>query len=189
MSGNQLRLFHVRDSSNRGPLVFRGHMMRALGFLDELNWLNGNDDHDIHIRAYVHERWVTGFYELPFEHLVRNKVAEAQRTAELIAHHDRANGTAQNTTTFTPTAHSGIQQQVVDSFIQHRDGGYTSWKYKKQAILHRNNSFYRDIFLSKRLVPHQPHLRMKGQFAAHSAHLPIRENTRVLSDEMLHEAW
>lgn len=36
MAGDTLRTFFVRDSSNRGPLAFRGHMMRTLGFLDEV---------------------------------------------------------------------------------------------------------------------------------------------------------
>ena len=31
-----LRFFHVRDSSNRGPLIMRGDMFRKLGFFDEV---------------------------------------------------------------------------------------------------------------------------------------------------------
>ena len=33
--------------------------------------MNSNDDHDIHVRAYIQGRWVTGFLEIPFEHLHR----------------------------------------------------------------------------------------------------------------------
>jgi hypothetical protein len=36
MTGSQLRMFYVRDSSNRGPWAMRGHMLRTLGFLDEV---------------------------------------------------------------------------------------------------------------------------------------------------------
>jgi hypothetical protein len=42
-----------------------------------------------------------------------------------------------------PFSHVVIQNEVIASFIQNRDGGYTAWKYKKHPIVNRNQTFYK----------------------------------------------
>ena len=50
------------------------------------------------------------------------------------------------------------------------------------------HSFTSDIFLAQKIPPFQPNLRNRGMFAAHSAHLPLRESVRNLTDSMLYDS-
>jgi len=43
--------FFIAGTNNRGPLMFRADMLRRLGFLDEVNFYLGSDDHDVNRRA------------------------------------------------------------------------------------------------------------------------------------------
>lgn len=58
--------FHIRDTTNRGPLIVRRDAAERLGLFDENNFVNGDDDHDFHVRAWLKYRMVTGALLLPF---------------------------------------------------------------------------------------------------------------------------
>lgn len=42
---------YVTATNNRGPILYRADALKELGFLDEVNFLIGNDDHDLNRRA------------------------------------------------------------------------------------------------------------------------------------------
>ena len=44
--------FYVAETCNRGPLLFVGRRLKALNYLDEDNFVLGDDDHDVMARAY-----------------------------------------------------------------------------------------------------------------------------------------
>ena len=50
----------IRQTSNRGPLLLVHSKAKQLGYLDELNYMLANDDHDFHCRAFLEKGWVTG---------------------------------------------------------------------------------------------------------------------------------
>jgi len=50
----------VRDIANRGPLIFNGTMMRALGFFNERQFWLEDDDTEFHVRAFYQFGWITG---------------------------------------------------------------------------------------------------------------------------------
>lgn len=54
----------VRNSCNRGPLMFRADALRSLGFLDEHRFFQGDDDHDINARAKKRLNMVAGYIPL-----------------------------------------------------------------------------------------------------------------------------
>ena len=60
---NNRDVFTIRNSSDRGPLVFHADKMQRLGFFNEVHCFLGNDDHEIHARAKI-EGWVTGYYPI-----------------------------------------------------------------------------------------------------------------------------
>jgi hypothetical protein len=76
LGGPAAEVFHIRDSSTRGPLLFHMSSLRELGFYDERNYILGNDDHDLHLRAFEERRYVTGFYPVLWRNIKRNRTAE-----------------------------------------------------------------------------------------------------------------
>lgn len=58
--------FVIRGTSNRGPLLLDAAKLKTLGYLDEMNYRIMNDDHDLHCRAALDHRWVTGHVEVGF---------------------------------------------------------------------------------------------------------------------------
>lgn len=61
----QRRLFHIRDSCVRGPLLFHASRLRTLNFFDWKNFYMDNSDHDLHCRAHAF-KWKTGLYQIDF---------------------------------------------------------------------------------------------------------------------------
>lgn len=59
------RLFHIRDTCNRGPLLFHAKRLRKLNFYDWKNFYMDNSDHDLHCRAHAFN-WKTGLYQIDF---------------------------------------------------------------------------------------------------------------------------
>lgn len=57
--------FHVRDTSNRGPLLLVGRLMVSLGLFDEVNIMLYNDDHDLMARAWQ-QGLVAGYMPVDF---------------------------------------------------------------------------------------------------------------------------
>lgn len=60
-------LFHVRQTSNRGPLMIDRSKALEIGFLDAENYVMENDDHEFHLRAWIRKRWITGLVTVPFK--------------------------------------------------------------------------------------------------------------------------
>jgi GT2 family glycosyltransferase len=97
--------FEIRETSNRGSLMFRGDMMRSLGFFDERNFLNGNDDHDIHARA-IYRGWYTGYYRVRSFSTLRNR--EKEHLAHIEAY----------------KSNNMIGHMNLSHFAANRDGGF-----------------------------------------------------------------
>ena len=58
---NQIYLSHT---VNRGPLAIRRSMLHELGYLDEPNFVLGDDEHDLFHRAWIQKQWRTAFYPI-----------------------------------------------------------------------------------------------------------------------------
>jgi hypothetical protein len=106
--------FHIRDSSNRGPLIFRGYMMREMGFFDEQNFLLSNDDHDVHSRAYAAHRWLTGYYPIEYTHIQKLSPSDVNSTKD----------------TNNITHRELINNKIFNSFVEHRDGGFMRFNFR-----------------------------------------------------------
>jgi len=79
------RLF-VRDVVNRGPLALRLEPLRALGFLNERDFLIREDEHDLMLRAYLQRgllcaKYAVGVFSPPHEGASRRKGRLARRSA------------------------------------------------------------------------------------------------------------
>lgn len=57
----------VRDTVNRGPLMVRADRLRAVGFFDEVNFFQGDDDHNLMLRAYTQYGWKSGHFQIDFK--------------------------------------------------------------------------------------------------------------------------
>jgi glycosyltransferase involved in cell wall biosynthesis len=66
MGLEQRRVFAVRQTCNRGPLMLHAKRTAQLGYLDEVGHYRGDDDHDLNARAWHMGRWVSGFYPIQF---------------------------------------------------------------------------------------------------------------------------
>lgn len=56
----------LSHSVNRGPLALDKKKVATLGYLDELHYCLGNDDHDLFLRAWDQQGWRTGFVPIEF---------------------------------------------------------------------------------------------------------------------------
>jgi len=56
---------YVRNTVNRGPLLLRARGAQELVFFDEVNYILGEDDHDLMKRS-KYKKWVVGFYPVGF---------------------------------------------------------------------------------------------------------------------------
>jgi glycosyltransferase involved in cell wall biosynthesis len=74
-------MFAVRDTVNRGPLLFRHSMLETLGYLDEAFAPLGMDDQDICFRAW-RLGWVSGVYPMP--HFADPSWGTTRRTSQHI---------------------------------------------------------------------------------------------------------
>ena len=61
---------YIGDTCNRGPLVFDAEKLKELGYLDEYNFVQGDDDHDLHIRAKLFKNWSCGYVPIEFRSLL-----------------------------------------------------------------------------------------------------------------------
>ena len=64
-------IFHIRLTSNRGPLMVSHEYLEKLNYLDEIFSPQTCDDHDLNMRARLKYDLVTGFYPIDFisEHM------------------------------------------------------------------------------------------------------------------------
>jgi glycosyltransferase involved in cell wall biosynthesis len=58
--------FFILDTCNRGPLMFLKEKIEQLGFLDEQNFVLGDDEHDLIMRAKCQKNWVSGYVPIEF---------------------------------------------------------------------------------------------------------------------------
>jgi len=58
---------YLSHTVNRGPIAFRKTMLKTLGYLDEANYVLGDDDHDLFARAWCQYKWRTGFVPIEYE--------------------------------------------------------------------------------------------------------------------------
>jgi len=124
---NIITFFPVRDTSNRGPLLFEANKMRKLKFLDEFNFLLSNDEHDLHLRGYAQYGWQTGFYSVGWVEIIRDKELDRKliKKENII-----------------------LNDLIIQSFIQNRDGGYYNWPFR--GIKPNNKNFsYRNVNITR----------------------------------------
>lgn len=57
---DDMNVFFEWETVNRGPLLFDADKLRALGYLDEQNFVLGDDDHDLMARAWFQKKWRCG---------------------------------------------------------------------------------------------------------------------------------
>lgn len=63
---NQMNKYFIMQTCNRGPLLFLNDRLKELGYLDEQNFVLGDDDHDINLRAFNYKKWVSGYVPIEF---------------------------------------------------------------------------------------------------------------------------
>jgi len=63
---NEMNKFFISDTCNRGPLIFLNERIKELGYLDEYNFVLGDDDHDIMMRAKYQKNWICGYVPIEF---------------------------------------------------------------------------------------------------------------------------
>lgn len=56
----------IRETCNRGPLMLDASMTRQLGYLDEIHFFRGDDDHDLNRRAKLKFNAKSGFFPVGF---------------------------------------------------------------------------------------------------------------------------
>ena len=57
--------FYITETNTRGPLAWRADVLRDLGFLDEVSFFLGTDDHDLNRRALM-KGWYAAYKYVPF---------------------------------------------------------------------------------------------------------------------------
>lgn len=62
--------FYVGDTCNRGPWMIDKEKLQILNYLDEENFVLGNDDHDVNTRAKVYKNWVCGYIPIEFRSIL-----------------------------------------------------------------------------------------------------------------------
>lgn len=137
--------FHIRDSSNRGPLLFHGPKLRELNFMDEINFLLSNDDHDLHARAFAAKGYLTGYYPVMWRQSEKKDVMKLKGI-----HHDIDNSiyrylrdweVVMSNSTFDANKYERHKEKVLQAFISHRDGGLLHYGFRGiKPTIARNTS-------------------------------------------------
>ena len=141
---NIIKMFPVRDTSNRGPLLFEANKMRALKYFDEFNFLLSNDEHDLHLRGFAQYGWQTGFYSIGWKEIKRNKDLDRKLIKK------------ENVI---------VNDLIVQNFIKNRDGGYYNWPFRGIKPENRNFS-YRNVNVTRNR-DHIRYMTMKDIERAH----------------------
>jgi glycosyltransferase involved in cell wall biosynthesis len=93
---HQMDKFYTTETCNRGPLLFVGERLKKLGYLDEVNFVLGDDDHDVMARAWAHEKWINGYVPIevysPLGHGSTQKPRDATNAAVLAARLQKSDG-------------------------------------------------------------------------------------------------
>ncbi len=59
-------ILFVRETVNRGPLLLHAGRFQTIGFFDELNFYQGDDDHNAMLRAFTQYGWKSGHFQINF---------------------------------------------------------------------------------------------------------------------------
>lgn len=93
---DEMNKFYVCDTVNRGPLLLVRDKLKELGYLDEANFVLGNDDHDLMVRARASKGWICGYVPIEFMSPLRwgttRKVRSAMDSEFLDLRRKRSNG-------------------------------------------------------------------------------------------------
>jgi len=73
--------FYVGDTCNRGPWMIDREKLKTLNYLDEVNFVLGNDDHDINTRAKTYNQWVCGYIPIEFRSILSEGATRKSRSA------------------------------------------------------------------------------------------------------------
>ena len=63
---NNMNKFFILDTCNRGPLMFLKSKLEEMGFLDEQNFVLGEDEHDLNLRSKYMKNWVCGYVPVEY---------------------------------------------------------------------------------------------------------------------------
>jgi glycosyltransferase involved in cell wall biosynthesis len=75
-------LFYTMDTCNRGPLIILRERLMELGYLDEMNFVLGNDEHDLMMRARYFKNWICGHVVIEAFSPTNDGTTRKERTAE-----------------------------------------------------------------------------------------------------------
>ena len=88
--------FFILDTCNRGPMMFLNEKMIEIGYLDEQNFVLGNDEHDLNMRGKYQKNWICGYvpieYYSPIKWGTTRKEQDEENTNYLNSRVLRSNG-------------------------------------------------------------------------------------------------
>jgi glycosyltransferase involved in cell wall biosynthesis len=58
--------FFILDTCNRGPMMFLNDKIKEIGYLDEQNFVLGDDEHDLNLRAKYLKNWICGYVPIEY---------------------------------------------------------------------------------------------------------------------------
>ena len=76
--------FFVMNTCNRGPLMFLNERLKSIGYLDEFNFVLGDDEHDANLRAFNFKKWVSGHTPVEFYSPMSHGSTRKETTSENI---------------------------------------------------------------------------------------------------------
>jgi len=93
---DQYNIFYVGDTCNRGPWALDREKLKQLDYLDEENFVLGDDDHDLNVRAKINYNWVCGYVPIEFRSILSEgstrKPRDFQNQAYLSSRLQQSNG-------------------------------------------------------------------------------------------------
>jgi glycosyltransferase involved in cell wall biosynthesis len=93
---DDMNTFFEWETVNRGPLLFDSQKLRDMGYLDEQNFVLGNDDHDLMARAWTEKQWRCGYMPvevyMPMERGTMRKEMKKSDSMVLDIRKQRSNG-------------------------------------------------------------------------------------------------
>lgn len=93
---DEMNKVYIYESICRGPILFVNEKMKKLKYLDEQNFVLGDDDTDLCCRAFFHFKWLSCYYPLefyaPLKHGTRRKKGGKLLDMFLLKRKERSNG-------------------------------------------------------------------------------------------------
>lgn len=93
---DEMNKVYINESICRGPILFVKEKLKKLKYLDEQNFVLGEDDTDLCCRAFFHYKWLSCYYPLefyaPLKNSTRRKKGKEFLNMFLTKRRERSNG-------------------------------------------------------------------------------------------------